>query len=341
MDEYSRLMDIDDEYSRLMDIDEVTEYLNNKTARVFNKDKTLKFINEKKIPIVFDYEGRGTWEFRAESGWKSHHIQVKGYFNFRNRNDAVQLFKGFLEEIDLEEAIIYKLKTAPVLKNVSDDIKPKKGDDILFETGESSTIFSNQFNSSDSQNSIKIDNSKVGVLKEDLEEYLNKVQTEYMNSKTKIETLEAEIEKLKAENASLIQQHIEASTVADVKVKHLEQDIDTLNAQLNEQTDKYLYNWQGMNQYTYPPELHLAMIIWRKIYVLNEIENRHITDHSQRFNIIAEKIGLDKGIHGTALISRLGKITNPQINKQKGDIENLKVIKELNIKDLDDSNPQG
>lgn len=195
-----------DLYSHLMNIDEAIEYLNEKTNRDFNKDKILKFINEKKIPIVFDYEGRGTWEFRAESGWKSYHIQVKGYFNFRNRNDAVQLFKGFLEEIDLEEAIIYKLKTARVLKNVSDGIKPKKGDDILFETGESSTISSNPFNTSDSQNSIKIDNSKVGVLKEDLEEYLNKVQTEYMNSKTKIEALESKIEKLETENARLIQQ---------------------------------------------------------------------------------------------------------------------------------------
>ena len=88
-----------------------------------------------------------------------------------------------------------------------------------------------------------------------------------------------------------------------------------------------------MNQYTYPPELHLAITIWKKSYILNEIDNRHITDHSQRFNIIAKKIGLDKNIHGGALISRLSKITNPQINKQKGDIENLKAIKGLNIKD--------
>ncbi len=101
-----------------------------------------------------------------------------------------------------------------------------------------------------------------------------------------------------------------------------------------------MYDWQAMNKYTYPPELHLAMMIWEKSYILNEIGNRHITDHSQRFNIIAEKIGLDKTIHGGALISRLSKITNPQINKQRGDIENLKIIKELNIKDLDDSNPQ-
>ncbi len=127
-------------------------------------------------------------------------------------------------------------------------------------------------------------------------------------------------------------------------IEQQEQDIKKLNNQLKEQADKpadkHLYDWQAMNQYNYPPELHLAILIWEKIYILNEISNRHITDHSQRFKIIGEKIGLDKAIHGGALISRLSKITNPQINKQKGDIENLKIIKELNIKDLDNSNPQ-
>lgn len=127
-------------------------------------------------------------------------------------------------------------------------------------------------------------------------------------------------------------------------IEQQEQVIKKLNNQLKEQadrpTDKHLYDWQAMNQYNYPPELHLAILIWEKSYILNEISNLYITDHSQRFNIIAEKIGLDKAIHGGALISRLSKITNPQINKQKGDIENLKIIKELNIKDLDNSNPQ-
>lgn len=108
-------------------------------------------------------------------------------------------------------------------------------------------------------------------------------------------------------------------------------------------TDKELqiYDWQKMNQYTYPPELHLAMMIWEKSYILNEIENRHITDHSQRFDIIAGKIGLNKVAHGEALIGRLRKITNPQINKQKSDIKKLKSIKVLNIKDLGNNNPQG
>jgi len=125
------------------------------------------------------------------------------------------------------------------------------------------------------------------------------------------------------------------------QVEQLEVKINELIVDADIPNDKHLYDWQAMNQYNYPPELHLAILIWEKSYILNEISNRHITDHSQRFNIIAEKIGLDKAIHGGALISRLSKITNPQINKQKSDIENLKIIKELNIKDLDNSNPKG
>lgn len=141
------------------------------------------------------------------------------------------------------------------------------------------------------------------------------------------------------------EQLIEALTVANAKIEQQEQDIKKLNNQLKEQadkpTDKHLYDWQAMNEYTYPPELHLAMMIWEKAYILNEIDNQHMTDHSQRFDIIARKVGLDKAIHGGALVSRLSKITNPQINKPKNDVKNLKVIKELYIKDLDNDNPQG
>ena len=195
-----------DLYSRLMDINEAIEYLNEKTNRDFNKDKTLKFINEKKIPIVFEYEGWATWEFRAASGWQSHHIQVKGYFNFRNRNDAVQIFEGFLEEINLEEATIYQLESHLTRNRRSNGIEPKNGDDILFKTGERSSTFS----LTNTRNFIKINNKKVGVLKKDLEEYLNMIQIAHMDNKAKIEILESKIEKLETENANLIQQLTQA-----------------------------------------------------------------------------------------------------------------------------------
>lgn len=222
-----------DLYSHLMDIDEVVEYLNEKTNRNFTKDKTIKFIKEKKIPIVFEYEGWGTQEFQHKSGHQSLNIQVNGYFNFRNASDAIHIFKGFLKEINIDEAIIYQLDSYCIRSNAPDGIAPKEDDKILFKTGGRSPLFSN----SNTPNFIKIDNDKVGVLKEDLEECLSKIQIEHMDNKTKIETLEFEIERLKNENASLIQEHTEVLTADDAKNEQQERDINRLNKQINKRVE--------------------------------------------------------------------------------------------------------
>lgn len=192
-----------DVYSRLMDIDEVTDYLNEKTTRVFNRDKTLKFINEKKIPIVFEYKGSARWEFIHEGKWQSLNIQVNGYFKFQNDSNAVKIFKDFLEKIDLEDALIYQLVSHRFARHVPvpDGIKPKEGDTIFFGTSDSVPNFNLPC-----QAPIKIGNDKVGVLKKDLKDYLNKVEFEQMDDKTKIEALKSKIEKLETENARLIQQ---------------------------------------------------------------------------------------------------------------------------------------
>ena len=138
-------------------------------------------------------------------------------------------------------------------------------------------------------------------------------------------------------------QLVEELATASNRIKQQDLHIKSLEDKLIQQSNikpTHFYDWQGMSQYDYPPELHLALIIWEKTYILNEINNPHIKDHSDRFNIIAGKVGLDKTIHGAALIGRLSKITNPQINKQTKDVNNFKIIKGLNIKDLDDGNPQ-
>lgn len=138
-------------------------------------------------------------------------------------------------------------------------------------------------------------------------------------------------------------QLVEELSTANNRIRQQDIDIKSLEDKLIQQSNikpTLFYDWKGSSQYDYPPELHLALIIWEKSYILNEIDNPHIKDHSDRFGIIAGKIGLDKTIHGAALISRLSKITNPQINKQKKDVENFKAIKGLYIKDLDDDNPQ-
>lgn len=192
-----------------MDVDEVIEYLNEKTERDFTKDRALKFINERKIPIVFKYEGWVTWEFGDKGNYQFLNIEVDGYLNFRNDNDAIQLFKGFLTEVPIQEAIIYHLDWHRIRGNKPKDIELKEGDDILFKSGGRSPSFS-FLNSS---NFINIHSSRVGVLKKDLEGYLNKMQIEYIDNKNKIEILESRIRKLETENVSLILQLKEAQPI--------------------------------------------------------------------------------------------------------------------------------
>ncbi len=207
-----------DTYSCLMNIDEVIEYLSDKTDRDFNKDKTIKLIEEKKIPIVFQYQGWGTYELNHERKYQSLNIEVDGYFRFRNTSDAMSIFKGFLTEIAIHEAIIYHLNSYRIRGSKPDGIEPRKGDDILFKTGGRSPIFIHP----NTQSFIKIDNNKAGVLKVDLEKYLDKMQINYVDNKTKIETLESEIKRLKSENATLVQQHTEKLTAANTKIADLE-----------------------------------------------------------------------------------------------------------------------
>jgi len=167
-----------------------------------------------------------------------------------------------------------------------------------------------------------------------LNDRLNKAVAIFKDLNEKVDQLTDQLEDLIAEKKK----------IEDTR-DHSEIELEKVNTKLSDmianKTEPQAFNWQAMTSFTYPPELHLAIIIWEKNYILNEINNPHMKDHSQRFSIITKNLGLDETILSAALIDRLSKITNPQINKQKNDIDNLKSIKGLNIKDLDDSNPKG
>lgn len=226
-----------DEYSHLMDIDEVVEYLNKKTERDFDQKRVLKFIEERNIPIVFEYQGWVTWRFINEGKYQKHHKQLKGYFNIQNDIEAVLIFKGFLNKVSIERARIYRLNPLDINNNPINSLEPKEGDNISFETGGRSPLFGYQ-------DHIEVENNKVGVLKADLEEYLNKKRIEPMENKTKMEALEPKNEKLKSENEKLksenniLKQQLEKLTIANAKIKQQEQDINRLNDQLNSQADR-------------------------------------------------------------------------------------------------------
>ena len=111
-------------------------------------------------------------------------------------------------------------------------------------------------------------------------------------------------------------------------IQRLEEENNKLKKQLaqNNTEVSLKYDWQSMTPHTYPPELHIAMIMWERMYISDEITSQHLNRHSDRFRNIATKIGLTKESVSVALIDRLKKITTPQDKKQSADFKKLKSI---------------
>lgn len=90
------------------------------------------------------------------------------------------------------------------------------------------------------------------------------------------------------------------------------------------------FDWQNMSEHIYPPELHLALMVWQRIYWDNELKDSHITSHNGKFEAIAKKVNLNPK-------STLGKRVKMVINtahtkkKQSELAEQLQAIEHINI----------
>ena len=232
-----------DVYSRLMNIDEVVECLNRKTDTdiSFDKKRVLTLIENKIIPMVFKFEGFVIWGCVSKGKYQYYSIKMNGYFNFKDNSNAIEMFEGSLDETLLSKAIIYHLDAPDIRGGAPDGIKPEKGDIVLFKTGGRPPALT-PYQTTDLsylsiENSIKIYNNRVGVLKVDLEEYLNKINIEPITNKIQIEELESKIAQLKAERTTLKDQQTKALAAANSKINQQEQDINRLNDQLNNQAN--------------------------------------------------------------------------------------------------------
>ena len=119
------------------------------------------------------------------------------------------------------------------------------------------------------------------------------------------------------------EQLIEALSAANDKIKQQEQDINRLKNQLADQVDKRFYNWQAMDKNQYPPELHLAMEIWKEYYQVADIG--FITQfNTGKFNKITNSLKLKDG----NLKERMRTLLTPLERKLKAPplMESLKVI---------------
>jgi hypothetical protein len=102
------------------------------------------------------------------------------------------------------------------------------------------------------------------------------------------------------------------TTPEQCRIAELESEIEQLKIQLSKKTDTppntdLMPDWQGMDENIYPPELHLALMIWQRIYQDNELMSKHLNAHSDKLKVIAKDIGLDPK-------SSLGKRITTAIN---------------------------
>ena len=89
-------------------------------------------------------------------------------------------------------------------------------------------------------------------------------------------------------------------------------------------------DWESMSEHIYPPELHLALMIWQRIYWDNELKDSHITSHNGKYEVIANKINLNPK---STLGKRVGMVINNAFtkNKQTELAEQLRAINEINM----------
>lgn len=94
-------------------------------------------------------------------------------------------------------------------------------------------------------------------------------------------------------------------------------------------------NWQNMSEHIYPPELHLSMMIWQRIYADEELKasHPHITSHAGKFELIAKRMNLEPT---KELGKRIEKITNIAYTKNGQTLlaVPLHAIKELHMPPL-------
>ena len=118
---------------------------------------------------------------------------------------------------------------------------------------------------------------------------------------------------------------------AQAEIDNLKEQLNKANTELavakTTTTDQPL-NWQNMSEHIYPPELHLAMMIWQRIYVDNELKDSHITSHGGKFKVIAKKLGLNPD---NTLGRRVAMLINTAHSKNKQDelADPLRAIEQL------------
>lgn len=128
-----------------------------------------------------------------------------------------------------------------------------------------------------------------------------------------------------------LEQQTNTPANAQAEIDKLKEQLDKANTELavakTTTTDQPL-DWQNMSEHVYPPELHLALMIWQRIYVDNELKDSHITSHGGKFKVIAKRLGLNPD---NTLGKRVAMLINTAHSKNKQDelADPLRAIEQL------------
>ena len=128
-----------------------------------------------------------------------------------------------------------------------------------------------------------------------------------------------------------LEQQTNAPAHAQAEIDELKEQLSKVSAELTAAktaTTAQPLDWQNMSEHIYPPELHLALMIWQRIYVDNELKDSHITSHGGKFKVIAKRLGLNPD---NTLGKRVAMLINTAHSKNKQDelADPLRAIEQL------------
>lgn len=239
-------------------------------------------------------------------------------------------------QIPSEQVKVWLARLDFIYKGFNDDVV-----EYLNDEGDSLKRSSDEF-----AGRIDVNNQTIHERDEEIEQLAadyEELRLEYEEVNRKNKELLENIEQYKQNNSEELTQHWEAeSKKYKTKIEDLETQLkqsDGYQKEIHASSNMLEFDWYNLDRAVYPPELHLAWVIWQRIYQDNESLRLRLNSHNSRFEVIAGKLGLDPS---SALGKRINRATNPAAMKmgQYALAKQLYDIKTLNMPALLTKNPK-
>ena len=242
------------------------------------------------------------------TGYFSYRLLVEEIYNYDDYmklpNNGVMIYrvleKQTAEYMDYDDVFLFYDKPQGLDEAEKFKLTHMESEEIRFSKQELNSYIesvtpvsaSNEPTAQDSELRTKLETTQAE--NNDLNARLFTARNTYKQNQNEIKELKAQLEKANADNAALKEQLSKVSAeLTAAKIVTTAQPL----------------NWQNMSEHIYPPELHLSMMIWQRIYADEELKESHphITSHAGKFELIAKRMNLNPD---KELGKRIEKITN-------------------------------